>query len=202
MFSLRSLVAAARFNLQSLPIVHDDVYHTPLVPIFRARYHHSWNIVFRCRKGRRWNIYHRELSECVSFGIGTLLVVEQFGLRKRSRRGGDVHRRKTVSHRAKILFFFSLLLDFLGRCSGDDQARDFRGKTPADVIGEQVEGSEGADSTEELHRIIKRTLAGGMDLAQDAVLAADEVCVRVLYVRVYVLHVRVYVLYVRMCVRV
>lgn len=56
---------------------------------------------------------------------------------------------------------------------GDDQARDFRGKTPADVIGEQVETPEGGDN-EELQRIIKRTLAGGMDLAQDAVLAADE----------------------------
>lgn len=56
---------------------------------------------------------------------------------------------------------------------GDDQARDFRGKTPADVIGEAL--PEGAEPDEELHEIIKRTLAGGMDLAQDACLAADEV---------------------------
>lgn len=88
------------------------------------------------------------------------------------------------------------------------------------MIGEQVETPEGGDN-EELQRIIKRTLAGGMDLAQDAVLAADEVCmccmcvcvlccmgvlyVFVLYVRMYivlcvrvnVLYVLVYVLYVR-----
>ena len=98
----------------------------------------------------------------------------------------------------KLLFL--LYLFFFGRCSGDDQARDFRGKTPADVIGEQVDAPEGADSSEELHRVIKRTLAGGMDLAQDAVLAADEVCVLdVLYVRVYVVHV--YVLHVyQVCV--
>ncbi|CAM9714983.1 unnamed protein product, partial [Hapterophycus canaliculatus] len=57
---------------------------------------------------------------------------------------------------------------------GDDQARDFRGKTPADVIGEAKELPEGQEPDEELFEIIKRTLAGGMDLAQDAVRAADE----------------------------
>lgn len=60
--------------------------------------------------------------------------------------------------------------------SGDDQGRDFRGKTPADVIGESKEVEEGKESNEELYEVIRRTLAGGMDLAQDAVLAADEVC--------------------------
>ncbi|CBN78673.1 receptor protein kinase-like [Ectocarpus siliculosus] len=57
---------------------------------------------------------------------------------------------------------------------GDDQARDFRGKTPADVIGEAVELSEGAEPDDELCEVIRRTLAGGMDLAQDAVQAAEE----------------------------
>eukprot|EP00904_Undaria_pinnatifida_P010258 jgi/Undpi1/6362/HiC_scaffold_20.g08843.m1 len=57
---------------------------------------------------------------------------------------------------------------------GDDQARDFRGKTPADVIGEQADAPREGDSADDLERIIRRTLAGGMDLAQDAVLAADE----------------------------
>lgn len=61
---------------------------------------------------------------------------------------------------------------------GDDQARDFRGKTPADVIGEAVELPEGVEPDEELCEVIRRTLAGGMDLAQDAVQAADEVCGR------------------------
>ena len=58
---------------------------------------------------------------------------------------------------------------------GDDQARDFRGKTPADVIGEAQELPEGVEPDEELHEIIRRTLAGGMDLAQDACRAAEEV---------------------------
>lgn len=58
---------------------------------------------------------------------------------------------------------------------GDDQARDFRGKTPADVIGESEVVADGEEPNEDLHEVIKRTLAGGMDLAQDAVLAADEV---------------------------
>lgn len=102
---------------------------------------------------------------------------------------------KAYLHRAKKkkCRFFSVYRFFFGRCSGDDQARDFRGKTPADVIGEQVDASEGEDSDEELHHVIRRTLAGGMDLAQDAVLAADEVCV--LYVRVYVLYVHVLCMY-------
>lgn len=59
--------------------------------------------------------------------------------------------------------------------SGDDQARDFRGKTPADVIGEREEVQDGQEPNEELHEVIRRTLVGGMDLAQDAVAAADEV---------------------------
>ncbi|CAN0130149.1 unnamed protein product, partial [Ectocarpus fasciculatus] len=57
---------------------------------------------------------------------------------------------------------------------GDDQARDFRGKTPADVIGEAIELPEGVEPDDELCEVIRRTLAGGMDLAQDAVQAADE----------------------------
>ncbi len=60
--------------------------------------------------------------------------------------------------------------------SGDDQARDFRGKIPADVIGEAKELPPGVEPDEEVCEIIRRTLAGGMDLAQDACLAADEVC--------------------------
>lgn len=85
-----------------------------------------------------------------------------------------------------------------GRCSGDDQARDFRGKTPADVIGEQADAPREGDSADDLERIIRRTLAGGMDLAQDAVLAADEVCfvcehVHVLHVRMCCMRVYVYV---------
>lgn len=59
--------------------------------------------------------------------------------------------------------------------SGDDQARDFRGKIPADVIGEAQELPAGVEPDEELVEIIRRTLAGGMDLAQDACAAADEV---------------------------
>lgn len=59
--------------------------------------------------------------------------------------------------------------------SGDDQARDFRGKIPADVIGEAKELPAGVEADEELSEIIRRTLAGGMDLAQDACAAADEV---------------------------
>lgn len=65
---------------------------------------------------------------------------------------------------------------FFGLDSGDDQARDFRGKTPADVIGEREDVAEGKEPDDELHVVIKRTLAGGADLAQDAVLAANEVC--------------------------
>lgn len=61
------------------------------------------------------------------------------------------------------------------KTSGDDQARDFRGKIPADVIGEAQELPAGVEPDEELCEIIRRTLAGGMDLAQDACLAADEV---------------------------
>lgn len=70
-----------------------------------------------------------------------------------------------------VLFCFALF----GVFSGDDQARDFRGKTPADVIGEREEVPEGGESNDELRVVITRTLAGGADLAQDAVLAADEV---------------------------
>lgn len=70
---------------------------------------------------------------------------------------------------------FAILAAFFLR--GDDQARDFRGKTPADVIGEREEVSPGEEPNEQLHEVIRRTLAGGMDLAQDAVNAADEVCI-------------------------
>ena len=59
--------------------------------------------------------------------------------------------------------------------SGDDQARDFRGKIPADVIGEAQDLPPGVEPDAELVEVIRRTLAGGMDLAQDACAAADEV---------------------------
>ena len=40
----------------------------------------------------------RELSEAVSFGIGTFLVVEQSSLEKTAPRGCDIHRRARYAH--------------------------------------------------------------------------------------------------------
>lgn len=76
----------------------------------------------------------------------------------------------------KCAFTYDPSMCCCGCNRGDDQARDFRGKTPADVIGEAVELPEGAEPDDELCEVIRRTLAGGMDLAQDAVQAAEEVC--------------------------
>ena len=59
-------------------------YYTRPGPIFKARHlHSSWNSATGTKKVDVGNTSpRRELSEDVSFSIGTLLVVEQSGLEK------------------------------------------------------------------------------------------------------------------------
>ena len=56
----------------------------PPGPIFRSRYLHSWNS-FRCQN--ELEISRREVFEDLSFGSGTLLVVEQSSLENLARGG-------------------------------------------------------------------------------------------------------------------
>ena len=67
--------------------IRDTVYerctsHTSW-PVFHARYLHSWNSVGAKRSALETS--RRELSEVVSFGIDTLLVVEQSSFENRPR---------------------------------------------------------------------------------------------------------------------
>ena len=66
------------------PTVYDGlcISHTP-GPIFHGRYLHSWNSGSPKRSALETS--RRELSENVSFGIGTLLVAEQSSLENRLR---------------------------------------------------------------------------------------------------------------------
>ena len=99
---------------------HDGVFQ-PLRPIFHGRHFHCWSSAGATKVGFAKHHLARELSEDVSFDLGTVLVVEQSSLEKTPQGYVMIHRRiryvgiPRPQHASEKQFFFSccLLTGFL-----------------------------------------------------------------------------------------
>ena len=101
-----------------LCIVYDRVYHAtpPPAPIFHCLYLHSSNSAGAKKESAVETSRRAELSGDVSFGVGTLLVVEQTSLEK-TPQGGVIYIQSytvfiSLSHTVVVLFrrFYPLVL--------------------------------------------------------------------------------------------
>ena len=86
MLCKRTMIPGAHPHYLITTVPYMTVYITPAPPgpIFHGRYLHTWNVGIASVPARSAleTTSRRELSEDASFGIGTLLVVEQSSLEK------------------------------------------------------------------------------------------------------------------------